>query len=526
MSAGDASDGLPALLVESAEDLYENAPCGYVSTDTAGSILRINGTLRRWLGYEHEPLVGRRLTELFTVGGRIYNETHVAPLLRMQGSVRSVAVDLLRADRTPLPVLMSSEVRVDPEGGPGVVRSTFFDASDRKAYERELLEARRRAEAADRAKSEFISMISHEIRTPLNALTGIAYLLAHTSLDEKQQKYVRTLRSSTQSLLTLVNEVLDLSKLESGRLSVEQRPVDLRRLAGDIVDTLRVTADEKRISLGLEVAPEVPSTVMGDPVKTTQVLTNLIGNAIKFTASGGVSTRIETTAGGGDGGRVRFTVTDTGIGIAPEQLGRIFDSFSQASYDIGMKYGGTGLGLAISRKLVELQGGQLAVSSEPGRGSTFWFELALAAAEDAEPAPSPKSEELLRGLHVLVVDDNEVNVYVLTGLLRDWGVDYEVAVNGREALSRVAAGAFAAVLMDLRMPELDGAAACHAIRALGDPARARTPIVAVSASTRIGQEAELANAGFDAFVGKPISPDVLYETLARLTGRSADGREG
>jgi PAS domain S-box-containing protein len=513
------SPALPRLLQESAEDLYEHAPCGYVSTDPEGLILRINGTLLRWLGCEREGLVGRRrMQEFYSRGGRIFHETHVAPLLRMQGAVRSVALDLQRADGSLLPVLMSSEVRTDPATDRSVVRSTFFDAAERRAYETELLEARRKAEAADRAKAEFISMISHEIRTPLNAVMGIAYLLARTPLDEKQQKHVKTLRSSAESLLNLVNEVLDFSKLSSGRLTVEQRPLDLRKLAGDLVATQQVKADEKHISLELEVDPAVPDQVLADPVKLNQVLTNLVGNAIKFTLAGGVVLRLKVLSSGEEGCRIRFSVTDSGIGIEAAQLERIFDAFTQASYDIGMKYGGTGLGLSISRKLVELLGGELRVESEPGRGSTFSFELTCRTARAAVLPVETSERAALRGLRMLVVDDNEVNLFVLTGLLRDWGVEADVAHDGRQALDKLGREAFAAVLMDIRMPELDGFATSQAIRRMPGPV-ARVPIVAVSASMRMGQAEEIERAGFDGFVGKPINPDLLYATLTRLVPR-------
>ena len=325
MTAPGAPAEQAEMLEENAEDLYEHAPCGYVSTDPGGTILRLNQTLLDWLGYARSDLVRqRRLQDLFTAGGRIFHETHVAPLLRMQGSVRSIAVDIARANGSPLPVLLHSDLKRNAAGEPVLIRTTLFDASDRKEYERELVRARKKAEAADRAKSEFISTISHEIRTPLNAIMGVAYLLAQTPLSTSQQKFVRTLRSSAENLLNLVNEVLDFSKIESGKITLEERPVRLRALASEVVGSLQVKADEKGISLDLEVEHGVPQEVLGDPVKITQILTNLLGNAIKFTSTGGVKLALEGHGWSGDRITVRFAVTDTGIGIAPDKLAHIF----------------------------------------------------------------------------------------------------------------------------------------------------------------------------------------------------------
>jgi PAS domain S-box-containing protein len=520
---GKPRDPVPALVEESAEDLYEHAPCGYVSTDPAGLVLRANHTLLAWIGVPREQVVGRRrLQDLFTSGGRIFYETHVGPLLRMQGAVRSIAVDLARPSGSPLPVLLNSELRRGPAGEPLLIRTTLFDASDRKEYERELLRARKKAEAADRAKADFISMISHEIRTPLNALMGIAYLLSRTELTPRQQKYVGTLRSSSENLLGLVNQVLDFSKLESGHATLEQRPVLLRKMLAELVAAQQVKADEKGITLALEVDEAVPACVIADPVKLSQVLTNLVGNAIKFTARGGVTVRLQDRGPVNGNSVVRFAVSDTGIGIEKDKLAHIFEDFTQASYDIEMKYGGTGLGLAISRRLVELHRGRLLVESELGAGSTFSFDLALGRCPtpDAVAPAVPAERRALAGLRALVADDNEVNQFVLTSLLKEWSVAFEVVRNGREALEAVAGGSYDVLLLDLRMPSMDGFAATREIRARQRAAgRPHRPIVAVSASMRMGQAGEIEDAGFDAFVGKPVNPDLLYAALCRVTGR-------
>jgi PAS domain S-box-containing protein len=507
----------PALLEEDAEDLYDNAPCGYLSALPGGTILKVNQTFLTWTRHRREDLVGRRrFQDLLTAGGRIFHETHYAPLLQMQGEVREIAVEVVCADGRRLPVLINSVLRKDAAGRPLLTRTTVFNATDRKEYERELLRERQRAEQEARAKADLISMISHEIRTPLNAIMGAAYLLEAPDLSPKQRKLVRILRSSSESLLSLINDILDFSKIEAGKVSLEERSLDLRQLIHEIVNNLQVKAEEKDLALEVHVDERVPDSLLGDPIKIGQVLTNLVSNAIKFTPKGSVAVTLQVLERIPEAVSIDFQVADTGIGIAPDRLPHIFDEFTQANYDIGLKYGGTGLGLSISKKLVELHGSRITVESELGRGTTFSFVLRLRCPAVATAAAEVVAEEQpLRGLKVLVADDNEVNVLVLTGFLKEWGVELDVVTNGRQAVERVQAGDYDLVLMDLRMPELDGYAATREIRSLPDEKFRRLPIFAVSASTRMGHQHELDAAGFTEFVGKPVSPDILFAKIAR-----------
>jgi PAS domain S-box-containing protein len=513
---------------ESAEDLYENAPCGYVSSLPDGTIVRVNQTFLAWTGYSRSDLLDTtRLQELLAPGGRIYWETHYAPLLRMQGKVGEIAAEIVRADGVRLPVLMSSVMRTDAAGQPALLRTMIFDASQRKEYERELLRARTAAEAADRAKSEFISVISHEIRTPLNAIVGVAHLLGMTGLSDPQKKYVRTLRSSSDSLLALINDILDFSKIAAGKVKIEERPLDLRQLVHGIIVGMQVRVDEKGIALKLHFDPGIPARLLGDPVKISQVLTNLLGNAVKFTEKGHVALVVDLVRWQGDEVALRFEVRDSGIGIPADRLPHIFEDFTQASYDIGMKYGGSGLGLAICKKLVELHGGRIEVASEPGKGSVFAFELTLkvGGALEAE-APADTSDSALAGARLLVVDDNEVNVFVITGFLRNWGADFDVAESGQRAIDLVRAGDYDAVLMDLRMPDIDGYQATRQIRSLDVPWAEGVPVVAVSASTRMGQGDAIAAAGFTDFIGKPVDPEILLSKLHAIVARRRGLRSG
>ncbi len=511
---------------ESVEDLYDNAPCGYLSALSGGLIVKVNQTFLAWTGHRREDLVGRRrFQDLLTAGGRIFHETHYAPLLRMQGAVREIAVDLVCADGRRLPALINSTLKKDADGDPLLVRTTVFNATDRKEYERELLRERQRAEQEAKAKSDLLSMISHEIRTPLNAITGVGHLLGMTELTAQQQKLVRILRSSSESLLGLINDILDFSKIEAGKVALEERSVDLRQLVHGIADNLRVKAEEKSLALAVHVDERVPGEVLGDPVKIGQVLTNLLGNAIKFTSTGSVTATLQVRERIADAVSIDFQVADTGIGIAPDRLPHIFDEFTQANYDIGLKYGGTGLGLTISKKLVELHGSHIAVESELGRGTMFSFALRLRTPETPETAGAAAAAGVetgeagdpgaLQGLKILVADDNEVNVLVLTGFLRRWGAELDVVTDGRRAVEKIQEKDYDLVLMDLHMPGMDGYAATRFIRSLADPKYARLPIFAVSASTRMGHQHDLDSAGFTEFIGKPVSPDLLFAKISR-----------
>ena len=367
-----------ALLEESAEDLYENAPCGYLSTLPDGVIVKVNGTFLRWTGYAREEALGKRFAELLTVASRIFHETHYAPLLNMQGEVRELAFDLVTKDSKTLPVILNAVQRRDASGRPLMNRITVFDARDRRSYERELLHARRRAEMAAKSKAEALAMVSHEVRTPLSAIVSAIRLLELSSPAPQQARLLRTLKSSTEALVSLVNDVLDLSKLEAGKQPLEERAFDVRELAESVVQGLLPRAAEKGISVEARVADDVPSKLHGDSLRIRQVLTNLVGNAVKFTERGSVALSV-SSAGDEEGARrIEFRVTDTGIGIAPERLERIFDEYTQESPETAARFGGTGLGLAISSKIVEMHGSRIHVASEPGKGSSFWFVLRLA----------------------------------------------------------------------------------------------------------------------------------------------------
>jgi signal transduction histidine kinase len=379
VTAATRSDVEGTVPGESAEELYENAPCGYLSTLPDGTIVRLNGTFVGWTGMARQQLLERcRFQELLTMPGRIYYETHWDPLLRMQGYISEIAFELSpRNGTSPVPILVSAMQKRDEKGEPLFNRITAFNATDRRRYERELLLERRRAERADRAKAELLAMIGHDMRSPLSAIATAVDLLDRAPSPEQQARYLRALRSSSMTLLGLANQILEYSRLEAGQASVENAPFDAGAVVADTADAIAGQAEKKGLILKVDVAPDVPRILQGDAQKIQQVLTNLGGNAVKFTSKGAVTLTVRVVGSDAESVRLEFSVADTGIGIARDRLDAIFDEFTQADDQIGKTYGGTGLGLTISRRVADLLGGALTVESELGKGSTFRFELRL-----------------------------------------------------------------------------------------------------------------------------------------------------
>jgi signal transduction histidine kinase/CheY-like chemotaxis protein len=390
----------------------------------------------------------------------------------------------------------------------------------------ELLVARDAAEASRRAKAQFLANMSHEIRTPMNAVIGLTNLLQHTQPTREQAEYLTAIGSSSQNLLVILNDILDSSKMEAGKLTLEQIPFRLPDAVRRLSTMFRYAADSKGLQLRVELAPEVPTAVLGDPTRLQQVLVNLVSNALKFTRQGGVTVCVDLAAPPApDAAHValRFSVQDTGIGIAATKLGAIFEDFSQANASTTREFGGTGLGLSIARNLVQLHGGQLSVRSEEGLGSEFFFELTFPVADAtlAQPevyaGPLPAFEPALR---VLVAEDNELNQLVARKTLENWNVHVVIAPNGRLAVEQAtqATEPFDAVLMDVQMPELDGYAATRALREFF-PNEQQLPIIGLTASVLPEDRGLALAAGMNDTLAKPFDPALLHARLAYFTGR-------
>jgi CheY-like chemotaxis protein len=399
-------------------------------------------------------------------------------------------------------------------------------------YAMEVQEARMEADKANRAKSEFLAKMSHEIRTPLNAVIGMADVLASSSLTPYQRQCVEVSQRNGIGLLHLINDILDLSKVESGKLELEAIAFDLREVIAGALEVVAANASGKGLWLRHSIAPGVPLRLIGDPNRLRQVIINLLGNSIKFTENGGLEVCVQPDLEEPGRGRLRFAVRDTGIGIPEDKIDKIFESFSQVDSSTTRKYGGTGLGLTISKHLVELMQGRIWVKSEVNRGSTFFFTAHFGVdADQSERGPTEPTtvasfgalEAAIGGLRILLADDSEDNRFLIVCYLRDTGATLEIAENGEMALQMFREKPYDVVLMDMEMPVMDGATATRAIRRWEEEQGVPpTPVYALTAHAFVDMVARGQEFGFTAMLTKPIRKAALLEVLARQ-GESASG---
>jgi len=503
--------------VKAGEEIFRSlsgsSPVG-IFLDAYGACIYANQRLGEIYGASSDELIGK---------GWIHN---IHPDDRAK--IEKAGLDALRENReigleyrivTPAGAIRWVSTRAarlqSREGQRPVFVGTVDDITDRKRLEEELAHGRDEALEMARLKSEFLSNMSHEIRTPLNGIIGMTGLLLDSRLNDEQREFADTVRSSGDALLTIVNDILDFSKIAAGKLVFEEMDFDLLATAESTIQLLADQAHKKKVELALSIDPAVPLALRGDPGRLRQVLTNLVGNAIKFTPQGEVVLSISAESVASDAAQLRFQVRDTGIGISPEAQRRLFQPFSQADNSTSRKYGGTGLGLAISMQLVEAMGGKIAIESELGKGATFHFTVTLG--RSAESVTRPPRRETLKGLRALIVDDNATNRQILYHQLSAWGVNSFAVESGAQALAtlrdQVSIRPYDVVLLDFEMPQMDGLMLARTIRE--DSTIAATPLVMMSSAGDRGDVGDQARR-FDCWLTKPVKQAKLYEALAAL----------
>ena len=502
-------------------DRIEQIVLAFILAGVAASGVTLSNVAWVYSGFVGLALVPL-MVRLFYIGGEVYYALSAMTGLFMVVMILAVyrmylaSSDALRLEYTNDELIQNlTRAGVELED---MNRELTEEIEYVKRMEHELKQARDKAEEMSQAKGEFLANMSHEIRTPMNGVIGTLQLLADTELGTDQREYVDTAHKSAHSLLTILNDILDLSKIEAGKLNIERIPLDLREIINDLITLHTMTAEEKCIEFRAEIDDSLPKALIGDPTRIRQILANLVSNALKFTEKGHVLVRVRVLASGDDRVEIRFEIEDTGVGIEEHVKHKLFNEFTQADGSTTRKYGGTGLGLAIVRQLVEMMHGRFGVDSVPGEGSMFWFELPLAISTEPprqqtlEQERELKLKESLSGC-VLLVEDNPINQMVARKMLEKIGIEVRIAGDGQEALDVLEQETFDAVLMDCQMPVMDGFEAARRIRE--QEALSELPVIAMTANVMEGDREKCIAAGMNDYIGKPVVEADLKKTLAR-----------
>jgi len=503
--------------LERYREVVENVGDGIYRVSPEGRVLSANPALAQMLGDESVDALIARIQDF---GAEIIaghsERTVLYDQLRAQGRVSGFELNIQRRDGSRFWGSLSVRVVRDADGRHIAFDGLLADISERRRAE-QLAHAREAAEAATQAKSAFLAKMSHEIRTPMNAVVGFTELALRSTVKARRETYLKRIRSASHSLLSIINDILDLSKIEAGKFTLETRDFALQPLLDKLADLFALQAAGKSIAVTISAAAQLPPVLRGDPLRLEQVLINLLNNAIKFTERGEVELRVTQLERNGERAQLEFSVRDTGVGIAPEQADKLFTAFSQGDESITRRYGGTGLGLAICKQLVELMDGRIWLEDRPGPGCVFrftaWFGIG-AVNPGATPIPATPAEAVsLKGVCLLLVEDNTLNQMLASDLLRGHGATVDIANNGEQAVTAIGLRSFDLVLMDVQMPVMDGLEATRWIRA--NPHHRELPIIAMTANAMDSDRQQCLDAGMNDFIAKPIDIEQMLAVIGR-----------
>jgi two-component system sensor histidine kinase/response regulator len=533
-SFADRRFSAQALQLESSEyraqQIMETSFDGFAELGSAGHVSEWNKQAETIFGWSRNEMLGRPLIDtVIALAARESCHAEIAEMLElMSGSTATKRFETVAIARTRREFPAEITISAIRKEQTTVLAAFVRDLSERKRFERDLQEAKEAAESSNQAKSTFLATMSHEIRTPMNGILGMTELVLDTELTPEQREFLGLVQLSAEALLGIINDILDFSKIEAGKLELEVIPFDVRESVGETMKTMSFRAHQKGIELVYDVDPIVPETLLGDPGRVRQILINLVGNAIKFTEKGEIDVEVTAKLSDTPDGpvAVHFAVRDTGVGIARDKQGKIFDAFSQADGSMTRKYGGTGLGLTICKRLVELMDGQVWLESEPNVGSTFHFVLRMAASSERIVPPDEAQPEALRGVPVLIVDDNFTNRRVLSGILERWGMLPKVVDGGRSGLDALQAAKtsgvpYPMVLIDGQMPDMDGFSLAELIRS--DPSLVGATIMMLTSAGQMGDAARCTELGIAAYLVKPIRQMELQNAI-RATLESSQAK--